>query len=259
MPPEAGLSPLQRRILAVLSGIEPAWTLSGGGALCGYHLMHRTTRDLDLFWHGRERLDDLGKLVIDRLKREGLEVDTLHGSASFQRIRVSDAGDSVIVDLVADPLGTVEPPVTMTLAAGAIQVDTVHEILVNKLCALLGRSELRDLIDIRELIANGGDLDRALADAPCKDGGFSPLTLAWVLKNLPILAMCDIQGFDKALAERYVAFRDDLVKRITDAAAPGAPSAGRAPTVDPRPSTGPPASGSAGGDPPPPSSTRPPD
>ncbi len=130
MPPEGGLSPLQRRILAVLSGIEPAWTLSGGGALCGFHLMHRTTRDLDLFWHGRERLDQLRQLVVDQLEGERLEVEMLHGAASFQRIRVSDAREAVIVDLVADPLGTVEPPVTMTLAAGAIQVDTVHEILV---------------------------------------------------------------------------------------------------------------------------------
>ncbi len=43
------LRPLQRRILKVLAGVTPVWTLSGGGALAGVHLGHRETRDLDLF------------------------------------------------------------------------------------------------------------------------------------------------------------------------------------------------------------------
>ena len=38
----------------------------------------------------------------------------------------------------------------------SIAVDTKHEILVNKLCALLHRSELRDLMDIAALVAAGG-------------------------------------------------------------------------------------------------------
>jgi hypothetical protein len=62
----------------------------------------------------------------------------------------------------------------------AIRVDTAYEILVNELCALLGRSELRNLVEVRALLDQGFDLARALADAPKKDSGFSPVTLAWV-------------------------------------------------------------------------------
>ena len=47
-----GLSPLQVRVLAALVGFEPRFTLTGVGALVGAHLGHRSTRDLDLFWHG---------------------------------------------------------------------------------------------------------------------------------------------------------------------------------------------------------------
>jgi hypothetical protein len=68
-------------------------------------------------------------------------------------------------------------------------VDQPHEILVTKLCALLGRSELRDLEDVRALLDAEGDLARALADAPRKEAGFSPVTLAWVLEQLPVAAM----------------------------------------------------------------------
>ena len=50
MPPSK-LSPLQEQVLIVLSGLQPAWTLTGGAALAGFHTKHRETRDLDLFFH----------------------------------------------------------------------------------------------------------------------------------------------------------------------------------------------------------------
>jgi hypothetical protein len=62
------LSALQWRILEELAGFDPSWTLTGGGALAGVHLQHRTTRDLDLFWQGR---DQLGSLPADVSTRTG--------------------------------------------------------------------------------------------------------------------------------------------------------------------------------------------
>ncbi len=53
------LSSLQWRILEVLAGLEPPWTLTGGAALVGIHLKHRTTKDLDLFFRQVGRLDAL--------------------------------------------------------------------------------------------------------------------------------------------------------------------------------------------------------
>lgn len=50
------LDPLQERVLRVLAAACPGWRLTGGAALAGFHLAHRTTRDLDLLWGGHERL-----------------------------------------------------------------------------------------------------------------------------------------------------------------------------------------------------------
>jgi hypothetical protein len=44
------LTPLQQKILVCPAQMDPPWTLVGGAALAGFHLHHRTTRDLDLFW-----------------------------------------------------------------------------------------------------------------------------------------------------------------------------------------------------------------
>ena len=40
------LSAQQARVLRVLAGLRPRWTLTGGGALVGAYTKHRETRDL---------------------------------------------------------------------------------------------------------------------------------------------------------------------------------------------------------------------
>jgi hypothetical protein len=219
MPPSQ-LSPLQRRVLLVLADARPAWTLTGGGALVGMHLGHRTTRDLDLFWHGLTSLADASPASIARLRAAGLSVDVVQTSPAFQQLRVSDAETVVVVDFVADPVPTIEQPVEVDLEGTIIQVDTAHEILVNKLCALLGRSEIRDLVDVRALLLHGLDLKRALDDAPRKDGGFSPLTLAWVLRQQPLHAMASATAIAGDVAAELVRFRDELVRQLLDVARP---------------------------------------
>ena len=201
-------------MLSVLAPLEPRWTLTGGGALVGFHLHHRTTRDLDLFWHGRESLGDLRREALSLLRAAGWEVTELRGMDGFSSYRVAADDQTVIVDLVAEPVPAIEPPRETAHRGTKILVDTPHEVLVNKLCALLHRSELRDLIDVEALVSNGGDLDRALADAPKKDGGFSAVTLGWLLENWDVLDVARHGGFGEQ-AEHLDRFRRELLERVT--------------------------------------------
>lgn len=214
------LSSLQLRVLEALADLEPPWTLTGGGALVGFYLHHRTTRDLDLFLHGRATLEDYASRVTDRLRSAGLEVRSLQSGTSMHRLQVAEADESTVLDLVADPVPCIEAPVELPLGRVSIRVDTEHEILVNKLCALVQRSELRDLADVYELLKSGCDLERALADAPAKDGGFSPLTLVWLLRDLPVAAVARAEGWSATRTTRIEQFRDELVRKIGDLAHP---------------------------------------
>jgi Nucleotidyl transferase AbiEii toxin, Type IV TA system len=222
MPPSR-LTSLQQRVLLALAGIQPSWTLTGGGALAGVHFGHRTTRDLDLFWHGISALAELPVAVERRLAAAGLQVDSLQTEPAFRRMRVSDGQEVVILDLVADAVPTIEPPQMAQLGGTSILVDTPYEILVNKLCALLGRAEARDLIDVRLLLQSGLDLHRALTDVPKKDGGFSALTLSWVLHQPAIDGAIHAAGLDASERADLLVFRDDLVDRLVRAATPGSP------------------------------------
>ncbi len=69
---------------------------------------------------------------------------------------------------------------------GAIRIDPPEEILANKLCALLSRAELRDLVDLYTFNERGFSIARAVRAASKKDGGLSPGQLAWVLSEIEL-------------------------------------------------------------------------
>jgi hypothetical protein len=214
------LSAIQERVLVALAALRPQWTLTGGGALVGFYTKHRETRDLDLFFH-HERA--LGSIVVDAthaLQIAGMSVTGLHTSSTFAQLDVRSGDESVVVDLVADPTPITEPAQPFVVGSATIMVETPHQLLVNKLCALLSRSELRDLVDVRALVESGGDLIRALRDCPGQDAGFSPLTFAWGARGLPLRRVATAQGWRDADITALERFRDDLVSRAISEAQP---------------------------------------
>ncbi len=216
----AKLKPLQRRILRALASLTPPWTLTGGGALAGVHLGHRETRDLDLFWRNRGELGALVADAVAALRADGIDAEVLRTAPAFGEVRASDGQEACIVDLVAEPFPSIEPPDTAEIDGAAIAVDSRHEILASKLATLLERSELRDLVDVRALLDAGEDLESGLRDAPKKDAGFSPLTLAWVLKGFDLRSAARALGWADAETQGLVKFRDRLLERLTAAASP---------------------------------------
>ena len=191
------LTPLQKRVLDKLAGMEPAWTLFGAGALIGFYLGHRVSRDLDLAFRPYLELGEIPREVEARLRSAGLQVDHLQRAVSFARLRVSDETESIELDLVADPTPPLEPP---TEPVAGVRVETTRTLLAQKLCALLSRVELRDLEDVGALLDAGQDLDRGLRDAAQLDGGFSPPTLAWLLQSFPTTRAAE-EGRDQARLE----------------------------------------------------------
>lgn len=218
--PNDKLTLLQRRILRVLAGLTPPWTLTGGGALAGVYLGHRATRDLDLFWRARAELGHSAADAQVLLRAADLAVTVLRTSPMFVELRVSDGSDVCVVDLVAEPFPSLEPPRQATIDDASVAVDSMHEILAAKLTALLGRTELRDLVDVMALLNAGIDLAAALRDAPKKDAGFSALTLAWVLHGFETAPLARALGWTDEETADVDAFRRQLIERLTQLARP---------------------------------------
>ena len=100
----------------------------------------------------------------------------------------------------------------MKATFGGSTVDTLREIAANKVCTLISRSEIKDLVDFEQLLRSGIDLERAVTDAQRKDAGADPGTLAWVLDQIVIGPDARLPGgVDPA---RLIAFHQELVRNL---------------------------------------------
>lgn len=209
-----GLSPLQQDLLREFFARERRFVLTGGGALVGYHLRHRTSDDLDLFAKPPVDIEDARRAMTGAAVALGATVESLRTYPEFVRLLVSRGDETVIVDLVIDRAPDVDEPSDV---ADGVRIHSLREIASNKICALLGRGEVRDLIDLRAILAHGVDLEVALADAERKDGGVSAATLAWILDQVAIGGQAKLPGVTPDELEN---FRTDLVLHLRRLARP---------------------------------------
>lgn len=157
--------------------------MTGGAALAGFWLHHRTTSDLDLFTLDDDAFERAPHVVVDLVRER---VPQLHA-------------EKAIIDGIA-----VDPP---------------DEILANKLTALVGRQEERDLVDVmfleRQLNLRVEDL---LPAALAKDGGATPATLAWLLSELSIPDSAKLPA--GSTPEELRGYLTKLIPRLRQAARP---------------------------------------
>lgn len=211
-----GLSRLQQDVLREFFRLERRFVLTGGGALVGYHLQHRTSKDLDLFTKPPVELID-GRHALDAAALAlGATVEQVKGYPEFQRVLVRRGDESVLVDLVIDRA----PDVDAAEEREGVRLHSLREIAANKLCAILGRAEVRDLVDLRAILQRGFDLAAVLADAAKKDGGVSAATLAWLLDSVHFRDGADLPAGVTALELEQ--FRIELVQRLRGLALPEA-------------------------------------
>lgn len=176
------LNDLQKDFLQVFFARENRFFLSGGAALVGFYFGHRTTHDLDLFTLENE-IENGFRLVNEVAKELNASVESIQTAPDFRRLLVKRETEAIVIDLVREYVFQVSPEKPLI---NGIRVDSPEEILANKLCALLSRSEIRDLVDVRELEKAGFDLENALRAAEKKDSGLTPAQLAWVLNQIKL-------------------------------------------------------------------------
>jgi hypothetical protein len=207
-PSHSRLTALQRDLLAGFFEREQRFSLTGGGALAGFYFGHRDTEDLDLFGAPGLDLDDGTRAFEAAATACGATLKPLRVYPDFRRV-ATRGEEECIVDLVIDRAPSVEPS---KAAFGAVKVDTLREIAANKICTLLSRSEIMDLVDLEALMNAGVNLEQAFVDARKKEAGAAPATLAWVLDQVSIGSDAVLPGGVEP--EQLLKFRDTLTERL---------------------------------------------
>jgi hypothetical protein len=212
--PASRLTPFQRAFLDAFFRRSDGFFLTGGGALVGFHLGHRETHDLDLF--AVSPLLETGVSIVREVADElHATCEATQTAPDFRRVLVSRDAESLVVDLVFDRAPQAHPD---KLWFGHVRVDPAEEVFANKLCALLGRAEIRDLVDVRALERAGLSLGEALRAGALKDGGLTAGQLAWVLSQITIGQDAAVPG--ELTPAELSAYLDDLIARLAALARP---------------------------------------
>lgn len=211
---KSALNKLQTEFLREFFSREHHFYLTGGAALVGFYLGHRKTGDLDLFTLENE-IENGFAIARDVARSLDATVESIQTSPDFRRLLVRRETEAVVVDLVREYVFQLEP---VKREIGGIRIDSPEEILANKLCALLSRTEIRDLVDAQALEKAGFNLKDALRAAAKKDTGLSPAQLAWVLNQMDFGD--DTQLPNDVSIDELRDYTNDLIRRLRQLAYP---------------------------------------
>lgn len=138
------LDPLQRRFLDAFAAgpLRDAFYLTGGTALSAFYLHHRESEDLDFFSDDEVPLQDVQGFVRS-VAGFSLESFTRHHS---RRLFLLRAGERALKVEFTHYAFTGQFP--RALVDIGFAIDTVEEILVNKVLAICDRREPKDEVDL---------------------------------------------------------------------------------------------------------------
>lgn len=177
------LTDFQRRVLADLARHRSPDSLAAGGAALN-RKRPRLSRDLDFFHAAVQHIDAAVKADIAALRKAGFTVETVPGFATGH-VQVIVRGKA------PDEFTRLEWAVESAYRFFPAIKDPVfgwrlHDIdlAVNKVLALAGRQEPRDVFDVVDLHTHGYPLAALAWAAPAKDPGFTPeLVLDEISRN----------------------------------------------------------------------------
>ena len=141
------LSQNQRRVLDAIAGektITDAFYLSGGTALAEYYLHHRYSEDLDFFSPDEFPIEGVTTVLKKIGKRAGI-TGTRHEQSFNRNLFFLDVGSETIkTEFTYYPFERIDT----TKKEGALAIDSLLDIAVNKLFTIYQKPRARDFIDL---------------------------------------------------------------------------------------------------------------
>jgi hypothetical protein len=207
------LYPLQDAVISVLAGLETEFYLTGGTAASRLYLQHRFSDDLDFFVNDRPEFILWAERLIQALDRQPLwTCQVLNKDERFVRLAVQQSDVLLKLELINDVpahVGQIQTHPTLG------RVDSAENILANKITAVLGREEPKDLADIWGFCCQMGlPLATALENAGSKAAGIFAPDLARVLLSASTTDWQAIRWITPPDAPKFVADLHQLAEQI---------------------------------------------
>ncbi len=172
------LTPLQITVLEAMFKDEEFskhFYLTGGTALAGFYLYHRYSDDLDFFTHA-ENVDFLWPLIQRTSALAPMKVESR--TPNFIRIQVQN---ELQVDFVLNVPYRKGKPVIKD----EYRIDSLENIILNKISAIQGRLDPKDYVDLYFLLKDREkDILKLLAEAKAKDSSIEPFLWSKIIGDV---------------------------------------------------------------------------
>jgi len=187
---------LQDKVLGIIFSVENEFYLTGGTCLSRFYHEKRYSDDLDFFTHNSGRFSFAVKNIKVKL-HEKHQVDVEVNSKNFIRFRI----DKILqLDFVND---TVFRYKDVVVKENGYVIDSIENILSNKITAVIGRDNPKDIFDIY-LICRFYDFDwKEILEAAQKKASFMLEDLIVRLKSFPPSLLETIRIADEKFLDNF--------------------------------------------------------
>ena len=201
---------LQDKVLKRVFEVEDEFYLTGGTALSRFYQEKRYSDDLDFFTNNSTRFNFAVKNILVELSKE-FSLETELDSRDFVRIKIDNL---LQVDFVNDRVPRYKEP---RVLENGYKIDTIENILSNKITAVIGRDNPKDIFDIY-LISRYYSVNwQEILDSAQEKSVFSIDDLIVRLKSFPYRLLGSINLIDEGFLD---SFKDDygvLIDEIENA------------------------------------------
>ena len=198
---------LQDQVMDIVFGVESEFYLTGGTCLSRFYQAKRYSDDLDFFTNTSPRFSFAIRAIKAAL-RDSFQLSSSVESRNFVRLVVDER---LQVDFVNDSAPRSDDPV---LTSQGYYIDTIENILSNKLTAVIGRDNPKDIFDI-VLMYTCYQIDWSqILQAAHTKAYFSTDDLIIRLTSFPKQLLNTIQCIDCTFLEPFEDKIDKIVQEI---------------------------------------------
>lgn len=157
IPRDTILGEEQNRFLDAFRGspLAPRFYLTGGTALAAFYLRHRYSEDLDFFCPDDFEVEEILAWLRSLPESPGIQYERIYDRRLF--LLTAAGGRALKVEFTKYPFPRIEP---LRLVEG-LRVDSLPDILANKMIALTDRRDPKDLVDLYWALVRQPELDAA--------------------------------------------------------------------------------------------------
>jgi len=198
---------LQNQVLDVVFETENEFYLTGGTCLSRFYMEKRFSDDLDFFTNASGRYNYAVKKIKNALK-ESFNVYVEVETKDFNRFRINGL---LQIDFINDI--SVRYKDVIILENGYI-IDNIENILSNKITAILGRDNPKDIFDICLISKFYSPSWSEVLEAAHKKASFSNDELLVRLKSFPMEMLKNIKMTEKDFLKDITIELPKIIERL---------------------------------------------